>query len=253
MNVLAAQFRQFNRQLYASLPWGYRVAGLMLYLASSLTDSLGKVIYFELIKSGVTNMPDVNGAPAHEFVDKYPRNPERLPAGYGRKFADRIYATLLGKARNPNTVEEAISDYLVTLSRKGIPVPEGSTLAQAEGYVMRSVLNSLKDYLKGSRGPDMRGGPSLDEEEVAEHILTDPQAFKNLDDMLPQSELRRLMRELEHINPRAPSWLEAQLEGLSNVELAAEWGVGKSAISEWERTNLPKIKKMVLDHIREAA
>jgi len=261
VNVLAAQYRQFNRKLYASLPWGYRVAGLMLYLASSLTDSLGKVIYFELIKAGVTDMPDVSGAPAHEFVDKFPRNPERLPAGYGRKFADRVYATLLSKTRNPDKVEEVLSNYFVIVSRKGIPVPNDSTLAQAEGYVMRSILNSLKDYVRGESGREDRGTlkphlKSIDDPGEGEgHALNiaDPNAFKSLDDMLPQSELRRLMRDLEHINPRAPSWLEAQLEGLSNTELAAEWGVGKSAITMWERDHLPKIKKMVLDYVREVA
>lgn len=258
MNVLAAQFRQFNRQLYASLPWGYRVAGLMLHLASSVTDSLGKVIYFELIKAGVGDMPDVNGAPASEFLDKHPKNPERLPTGYGRKLADRLYAILLSKTRNPDAVEEVISDYLVTVSRKGIPVPAGSTLSQAEGYVKSSVMNALSDYFRASKGRKDRGGirpdsQSLDDENSEFGNLADPNAFKNLDDMLPQADIRRLMRDLEHVNARAPSWLEAQLEGLSNTELAAEWGVGKSAISEWERTNLPKIKKIVLDYVREAA
>lgn len=258
MNVLAAQFRQFNRQLYASLPWGYRVAGLMLHLASSVTDSLGKVIYFELIKAGVRDMPDVNGAPASEFVDKHPRNPERLPTGYGRKLADRLYAILLTKTRSPDSVEEVISDYLVTVTRKGIPVPEGSTLAQAEGYVKNSVMNALSDYFRANKGRKDRGGvrpdnQSLDDEDSGFGNLADPNAFKNLDNLLPQADIRRLMQELESVNPRAPSWLEAKLEGLSGVELAAEWGVGKSAISEWERTNLPKIKKLVLNYVREAA
>lgn len=258
MNVLAAQFRQFNRKLYASLPWGYRVAGLMLHLASSVTDSLGKVIYFELIKAGVDGMPDVNGAPASEFLDKHPKNPERLPTGYGRKLADRLYAILLSKTKNPDAVEEVISDYLVTVSRKGIPVPVGSTLSQAESYVKNSVMNALSDYFRANKGRKDRGGVkpsdlSIDDENSEFGNLADPNAFKNLDDMLPQSDLRQLMRDLEHINSRAPSWLEAQLEGLSNTELAAEWGVGKSAISEWERTNLPKIKKLVLDYVREAA
>jgi DNA-directed RNA polymerase specialized sigma24 family protein len=209
-------------------------------LASTLTDTLGKVVYFELIKAGVADMPDVNGAPASEFVEKHPRNPERLPTGYGRKLADRIYAMLLSKTRNPDAVEEILSNYLVTVSRKGIPVPSTEPLEKAEKYVARSILNALSDYIRGEEGREDRGGKkpklrSLNEEtpEGQERFvnLSDPDAFRHLDNMLPHSDLQRLMKDLERINPRAVSWLEAQLEGVSNVDLAAEWGVGKSAIN----------------------
>ncbi len=234
---ILARLRDLNRRVYASLPWGFRVANVILKLAYSITETVGRVCYAEFLKANVEGMP-----PGAEPGTK----PERLPPGYGQRFGERLYALLLQKSRNPDMVEEVLAELMVTASKGKFDIRPGTTLRGAEQYVIRAALNILINIIRSNKRNQT--------EEIDDTVdVSDPNAFQSLDKMLPRAELERLMQDLSRINPRAPSWLEAQLEGLRNVELAEEWGVSKSNITGWEQRYVPEIKKVVLRYLREAA
>lgn len=238
---LLARVRDLNRRVYASLPWGFRVANVLIKLAFGLTDTVGRVFYALFLEAGVEGMPPgpAPGTP-----------PERLPSGYGRRFGERLYAMLLQKAKNATLVEDVLSELMVTAARDKFGLKPGMSLRGAEQYVMRSAVNHLINHLRKDKPTEELGGEG---DESTDVDMSDPNAFRDLDNLLPRHELQRLMKDLESVHPRAPSWLEAQLEGLKNVELAEEWGVSKGAVTMWEQKYVPAIKDVVLRHLKAAA
>lgn len=248
IHLLAAKACALSRRIYASFPWGYRVAGVMLHLASGLTSDVGKVLYAAFLKAGVDGMPPVKD------VEKAVKNPALLPTGYGKRFAERLYATLLSKVRNPATVEDILGRLMEQVAQGKLEgLKPGSPLIAAEQFVMTMAMRLRSEYIRKEFGrPDRSLKPRM--EQLDETIdFEDPDSFKNFGELLPSSEVERLMRDLSKIDTRAPSWLEAKLSGLSNVEIAEEWGVGKSRVTGWEKDHLPAIKKVILRYVEEAA
>lgn len=248
MHPLLVTARDLSRRIYASLPWGYRVAGLMLHLASNLTDIFGRAVYQEFIRAGVPDMPPINGqTPSRDL--------KRVPPGYGKKFGDRVYAMILNKSRNPDTAEEVISTLMVNIAAGKIGISEGTSLYTAEGYVVQSAINTLKMVWRKENLHKEKGLTQFDTDdaEAAQLDFADPNSFRHLEKMLPESELNHLMRDLEHVHKRAPSWLEAKLDGLTGVELAQEWGVGKSQVANWEKDYMPDIKRVLTRYLQDAA
>ncbi len=235
---ILARLRDLNRRVYASLPWGFRVANVLVKLSYGLTETVGRIFYSLFLDSGVEDMP-----PGAEPGTK----PDRLPSGYGRRFGERLYAMLLQKARNPSLVEDVLSEMMVTVSRDKFNFPPGTSLKGAEQYVIRTAVNHLINLIRSNKHNDRY----IDIDDMVD--VSDPNSFQNLDNVLPRQELEKLMEDLRRVHPRAPSWLEAQLEGLKNVELAEEWGVSKSNITGWEHKYVPDIKKVVMKYLREAA
>lgn len=249
IHLLAARAKDLNRKIYASLPWGYRIAGLMLHLASGTTDAVGKAMYAEFLKAGVDGLPPINGEPASSVADKYLGKAHRLPSGYGREFGNKLYATLLSKARNPELVEETLSRLMVNMARGKTAVKPGTELKQAESFVIGAAINLLKDIWREQKVRKQDETLDIDQEGIN---LSDPSAFRHLENMLPHSELPRIMRDIEAIDPRATSWFEAKLEGLLSSEIADEWGVSKPRLSQWEARVLPKIKEVLMEYLEAA-
>lgn len=248
MHPLLAKARHLSRRIYASLPWGYRVAGLFLHIASNLTDTLGRVSYLEFIRAGVADMPPLNG-------ETPSRDLKRVPPGYGKRFGDKVYAMLLNKSRNPDTVEDVLSTLMTNIASGKMGIRAGASLREAESYVTQSALNLLKMVWRKDNNRREQDLPSSDPdgEDDVQVNFEDPNSFRHLDKLLPQAELSRLMADLERINKRAPSWLEAKLDGLTGVEIAQEWGVGKSRITGWEQEYVPAIKRTLTRYIQDAA
>lgn len=259
---LAARLRDLNRRIYASLPFGYRLAQVVLHMASSLTDTIGKAFYAEFLKAGVEDMPDIDGQPALSVADKYVKNPQRLPRGYGAKFGTRVYATLLQKVRNPEVVEELVSMLLENLAndRFSSGLSKAISLPFAERYVLTSLPNLVTDYLRKEYGrgdkirqKDLSLDTPIGESSTIEDLLSDPQAFKSLDNMLSHSELTRMTAELDRLNPRAAEWFTAKLNGDKAKDIAESWGVSPAAISQFESKIIPKVKEVLYKYLDVAA
>jgi RNA polymerase sigma factor (sigma-70 family) len=254
--TVLARARTLNRRIYASFPWGFRVANLLLKVASSYIETVGRVVLAEFIKAGVTGLPEIAGSPAAAFVEKVqgPRGPDRLPKGVGLEFGKKIYATLMAKSRSVDVTEEALSRLMLNIARGKVTVRPGVPVHEAEAFMMHAAKNLLIDIYREKASRPRGDSMTMDDEDEGAMIdLADPNSFRHLDEMIPRSEMANLMRDLEKIHPKAPSWFEAQLEGLTGRELAEEWGVSPPRVHQLEQTFLPKVKQVLREYIQAAA
>lgn len=83
---------------------------------------------------------------------------------------------------------------------------------------------------------DVRNAYDRQEARQAEHEIPHP----NVERLLPpvaldllKFDFDKLMGAVELVHHRAPSWVLARLEGLTNVEIAQEWGVSPTYITNW--------------------
>lgn len=243
-----------SRRIYSTLPWGYRVAGLLLVLAGDALESFGRASYGECIRAVVRGMPDLpSGKQALDLVqDVQRRGADALPAGYGRPFAVRVFKILISKFGDHEIAEEAMSHVLLQIARGKIHIRNGSSLQEAESLLLVVALNGARDNLRARNR--RREQPLFRDDDGAQTTVDveDPQAFELLDKLLPASELKALLRELVEVHPRAPDWLQARLQGDSGQEIAIDWGTTPSYISKWQKTYVPQIRKRIEYHLRQA-
>jgi DNA-directed RNA polymerase specialized sigma24 family protein len=246
VKIVLAKAKYLSRQIYASLPWGFRVAHLLLKLSFSLTDTLGKVIYAHFLQAGVTGLPPINGQDALAAPETLYKHPERLPTGYGKNFANKIYAHLIRKTRSPDLAEEVVSDIMVLLT-KGIGLKQGIPLGQAEAYIFRLVNFTLVDIMRKAKNDVSLDSPTDDEDFSID--LADPKTFQDLDELIPRSELEAVLREIGKVHPKAVDWFKAQLEGVSDRELAEAWGVSAPRVNQLVGKFAPEVKRIIQEHL----
>ncbi len=253
-HVLAARLRNLNREVHASMPCGYRVASLLVHLASDSLDAFGRVSYALMIEAVVRGMPDSpNGKPATDYVqDVHQRGPDALPSGYGRPFAARVYRILLAKFGAPEVAEEAMSKVMVQAARGKLHVANGSGLHAAEAYLITSAMNAARDILRsqGRRREESLTQHRDDDDVVVD--VEDPEAFVELERALSPGDIKKLLGDLEQVHPRARSFAEALLEGDSKADIAEAWSVTPSYVSKWLRQYGSEIKQVIEHHLRQA-
>lgn len=252
--ALRQRLASLNRRIYSSMPWGFRVGELLVHLAADGLDAFGRSMYALFIQAVVRGMPDLHdGKPAIDTIqDVHRRGPAALPPGYGKPFATRVYKILLSKFGSPEVAEEAMSAVLLKAVRGKLHISNGSTLHDAESYVITVALNGARDLLR-AQGRRREDSLVRDNDEGALDIdVEDPTSFERLDKLLPASELAKIFQGLKGIHPRAPEWLKARLDGESGNEISALWGTTPSYVSKWQRTYVPEIKKVVEHHLRQA-
>lgn len=253
MDKLAARATELSRQIYASLPWGYRLANLFHKLAFSIQEIFGKFAYAKFIQSGVEGLPDINGKPALDMraVVQGPRAESKLPNGYGREFGSKVWKVGLSKLRNPEIVEEAISAVTLKMVSGQLRIDDGTNLTRAESLIITSVLNAGTDVLRKKYRDPSGQMPTTDE--GVEVDFADPKSFRKIEDILSPGEMGKMMKEIDRVHPRATEWVEAILEGVSKRELADQWGVTPAAITNFENKYLDRIKKVVFNYLKDAA
>lgn len=62
-------------------------------------------------------------------------------------------------------------------------------------------------------------------------------------------EFDKLMAAVAKVHPRATSWIQARLEGTTDIELAAQWGVTPQAVMRWKYTYELKIKAVFAEFL----
>lgn len=252
--ILARRATDLSRRIYASLPWGYRVATLFTVLAADALDTFGRAMSAEMVLAAVRGMPDIGGVLATDWIQRvHQKGPDVLPPGTGREFAARVYKILLTRSGgDPEVAAEAMSAVLLASARRKIHIANGSSLHDAESYIITASMNAARDLLRARsrRREDSLARDRHDDD--VEVDVEDPSAFERLDDVLPASELRKILNELGNVHPRAAEWLRARLEGQSGQEISEAWHTTPSYVSKWQRTYLPEIKKVVEQHLREA-
>ncbi|HVZ34102.1 MAG TPA: hypothetical protein VG963_16865 [Polyangiaceae bacterium] len=235
------------------LPWGHRIAALLLHLAGDTLDAFGRVVYAEFIRAAVRGMPDTSdGKPAFDLIQAVHRKgADALPPGYGRPFASRAFKVMLAKFGDPTLVADAMGSVMEKAVRGKLHIANGSSLRAAETYILVALANAIRDSIRARK---RRGEVPLvrEDDDYADVDVEDPAAFKDLERAMAPAELTKLMEDLRGVHPRAPDWLRARLEGDSGREIAEEWGTTPSWISKWQRIYLPGVKRVIEHHLRAA-
>ncbi len=219
--------RELTRQIYASLPLGYRLADTFIRLSLDLSvDAFGRAIYAEFLRSGVRGMPDIHGKPAGEFNAKSPRAISMLPPGYGSDFAVRAHKLLYSMGFTPDRVDDVMSkftlDFLTNFKKN---LREGASLHEAEKFVLNKLEWEAKNARRNLNKLRGRETPDTVEEEGEEvaRDFTDPNAFKELEHELAPHQLQAIFKYLaEKIHPDIPKYLELSAQGFDDLEIGGD-------------------------------
>lgn len=263
--LLAKQAATLRRQIYASLPWGVRLAVFLQKLANGTLDAFGRVVYAEFIKRGVEGLPDIGNEPALSWREKLlasgTRAGDKVPRGYGKDFARKAWNIMLGQTKNPEMVEELMTLVMERLIKNPTSIKEASPLKISEGYVLTMLKNLRVDKVRYDKHRRDISGPSLTvEDESGEDItldVKDPDSWKQVAEMLPESELREILKDLERIHPSAAAFVDLSFQGYTLTEMARGGllphlegeETSTQAVAQWVNRWLPRIQKVVQDHI----
>jgi len=253
LRFVVRRARHLNQWIYASMPWGYRVAELLVHVAGDSLDAFGRTMYAEFIKSVVRGMPDApGGKQAFDLVQDVQRHgPDALPAGYGKQFAARVYKVLLVKFGDAEVVEDAMSEVMTKAVRGKVHVANGSSLHEAGAYVITACLNAARDIIR-SKGRRREVPLVRDQDDDRVPDIADPDTFRDLDKTITPKEMERLLDSVAEVHPRARDYLEAVLRGDSQAEWARDLGVTDAAVSKFIRKVRPTLKQVLREHLRSA-
>jgi DNA-directed RNA polymerase specialized sigma24 family protein len=168
-------------------------------------------------------------------------DPTRLPSGYGRSFGQRLYKMLLMKAKDPELVQEVVSQLLLKLSGGRVQPRAGIELREAESFIFKIAHNLLVDAFRSIESRREAIGGDLDVDNV--------ETFQALDNLLPRHVVKGILDDLSKIDKRAPEWFLAKLDGLTDQELAEVWGMARSYPHQWLKKHQPRIEKVIQRHI----
>jgi DNA-directed RNA polymerase specialized sigma24 family protein len=217
--------REVRRRIWASLPFGERFAQVVSKLASSGTDAFGTAMYGLFAENGIEGLPPINGKPASEWLANHPVG--RLPAAYGREFGRKAFLSLMRKFHNPTTVEDLMSQFMVRfMERAGQYLKPGTSLREAEAYVMRSLYNEGINVIRRKRHEIGESTLDRNDEEEGPGFLSRapaPEQERLVARLLDSSVMRAKLRR---IHPAAEQYLRLSLEGYSDVEILGNPGKG---------------------------
>jgi hypothetical protein len=260
MNRIAAileKASELNRRLYSSLPLGYKMAQLVLKYAEEDSKAFGVFVFSLFIQAGVKGLPDIGGRPALEYqdllkkvgVDRFKRVEPKAYADLVREsnlFARQTYALFL-RRHSANLLEDAIGETIAKLAANPNLI-KPVQLPQAIVFVRRLIETSIIDYvrvMKRHRVETLQPDVSESGAEV-EHM--DPGSFHGLED-LDEVTMQGIMRDLGRVHKIGPAWLEAKLEGRTNVELARILGMHEVYVGSLLKKFEPAFKKVILKHL----
>lgn len=261
---LAARAADLKRRIYAALPFGYRVAQLLIRLKLAddiIKRNLGRAFYAEFIRAGVTEMPDVKGQPALDLKDKIEKLKDRganiLPMGYGGAFGSRMWsvASKYLHSSDPAAIADVLQNVVVEVyakKGKGSDLKEVS-LPSAESYIKWLVGKRAQDWLK--RPEHKRQFSLTDPETGGMPDLVDTKSLQGFIKMLSPGDANKFKREVDQIdnkNPDRPwSFIEGVLQGRSNAEIARDWGVDRAQVTHLLDKWLPELQRIFRKYVEE--
>lgn len=208
-----------RRQIWASMPFGVRVADFFSRLAVSTTEAFGATVYAEFLKNSVEGMPEIGGTVP---------DPKRVPRGYGRDFGKKAYAILMSKLHNPQRVEDVMSEFLIRFIERGSTgLRPGTSIKEAENYVLKGLVrlgyNSLRNSLRKREVSDTL---VYDRYDAKSDTRMD---FPSFDDSHSDSlrsifedALPSLQGRLKAIHPDASRYIELSLDGYTDREIIGD-------------------------------
>lgn len=261
MNLVTAA-QDLRRKVYASLPWGFRLANLLAKLSSASTDAWARTTYGVYLMYGVEDMPLVNGAPP-EVPKSFNTIPRSLPLGYGSNFGDQVFKTLLrdfGAKGGLAAVEDYMSAGLTKLMEGGALARglKGKSVGEANRYFLRSIINLALNIVRKTNKEK-----SLTDQEGIEEVIADPnnpETYRNLGDELPEETMAEIKKDLAKLNPELirdlPLYFELLTEGVSKRKIVQNKMLpflkdNPMTPQNWMDNYDAKIKKVLLKRLKD--
>lgn len=248
-----------RRRVYASLPWGYRLANLFTVLASSDTAGFGRVTYGLFLMYDVTGMPPIKGQDPALFKPETPREIERkIPPGYGAEFGKRAFNILLRRFSKygPDFVVDVLSEGMIKILQGDKTLAnsiKGKSLKDAENIFFTSLVHLGTD-IERKRGKEK----STVDDEGAEVAIEDPRAWGELENHLPEKEIEEIRRELAQVSPRLapdlPLYFDLLLDGYKDSEIIRDQMLPflkdkPMSQQAWSKGYKEKIKQILRRHL----
>jgi hypothetical protein len=247
-----------RRKVYASLPWGYRLADFLTKLASVESDGFGQAVYGLFLMYGVTDMPPIKGEPAENHKPTSPKEIDRkVPHGYGSDYGGLVYKTLLSKFKNVDFVSDVMMEGVLKLTTNATlgKSLEGKTLVEARKIFHTTVYRIGLNMVR-SKGREV----SMTDDEGLERIIEDPNAWDELGKEVPEVILKHVQQDLATIDPRLlpdlPLYFKLLTEGYNNSEIVRdrmlpfleETGM---SYANWKKRYEQKIKSILEKHLKK--
>jgi hypothetical protein len=219
---LVKRAQGLRRRLWASLPFGFRLARLFESLSDAFLNDWGRQLGAFLLSKGTEGMPDPG-----PMWDEKKLDPRRLPRGYMKDAANVAYRIALKKLGNPEDAVDVLQDVIVKAMTGGIKLDTGVPLNSALSYIRQTInwacLNRLRERgrhknLKYVNIPeDEEGRPTFQPEDTQfldnPYWVEDPAFLRDLHGLFDEGVWRRkVVPELSRIHRDLPTFFDLKLE-----------------------------------------
>ena len=256
----AADVRQ---RVFASLPWGYRLATLFLAMDASSIEAWGRQMGALMLQAGVTGLPD----PGPRWNPEKP-NPKDLPRHYLFEFGKKAYGVALKVVQNPEDAGDAMMDTVMEFLKS--PKLKGMKASSAMSFITTQVMWQAKAIRKKRRDQDSIDDPGSDEEgetiDLVDNAFShnpywneNPRQFRQLNDTIPEKIWEQdVMPAVAKIHPDMPLYFDLLLKGHSGKEIVEEGMLPNFSPSEYSSPNatwnakVQKAKGIIRDVVEKA-
>lgn len=213
---LIRRANETRRQIWASLPFGYRLGAVFMVLADSYIKEWGKAIGAIFLKSEVEDMPD----PGPRWNPARP-DPRYLPSGYMENVASKIYSLVLRVVGNPEDTRDIMQDVILKLHSSNNL--KSVSFTSAISFLTTKAVWDAKNLVR-HRGKDPakkpKTSPDAEEPDYAStdfmsnpYFYADPSTYREIEDLFGQGKWeRKVLPELARIHPDMPLFFERLLE-----------------------------------------
>lgn len=182
-----------RRKLFASLPWGYRLATIFLALDAAMLEAWGRQVGLMMLQAGVPDMPN----PGPKWKPEKP-NVRDLPRGYCQDIAKRAYGLALKQSGNPDTAADIMQDVLLDVMSGKLKLDGKKGQAATVSFLLKGVQWKASDARKKQqRRREDSTERSDDEGESTLNLVDDafesnpywsanPQQFQRIEDVFPR-------------------------------------------------------------------
>lgn len=239
---LLRQANQVRRLVWASAPFGVRLAAVLHRLSLDSASAFGSAVYTIFMQAGADDDMDlIDGMRPSEWIKQ--RRGRQCPPSYrqAKDFGRRAYATALRVARgNRSAAEDALMNAMVKVMKSHDHFLKIPVLKTSENYVLKIIENEVKMAQRGDKHLDI-GTPG--QEERDEHNMTmtqlnppDPEDFGETVEWLEKLERLKtyqgpILSDLAKVHPSAPEYLKALIADphATDVEILGDPKTGKPA------------------------
>jgi len=182
-----------RRKIFASLPWGFRLATIFLAMEGAMLEAWGRQVGALLLQAGVKDMPE----PGAKWKPEKP-NVKDLPRGYCQDVAKQAYGIALKLSGNPATADDAMQDFLLKLLSGQTKIDGGKSFTAVVSFLLTGIKWEAG---AGRKKNDRRREQSVDDDNDGEGSTIDlvdeafesnpywsakPQQFQKIEDVFPR-------------------------------------------------------------------